>query len=390
MGSKIISSLFRLLLLGFLIVFVFFSDWMKIKFDYPYNDVFDNVYIRIARGCLLVLLLVEVVRMYYYGVVKNKTTPKLISNVATLLMPVILLLVFLEIAFMFVAQSHEGGITMASHIWFERYWRPMTPEGYRDAEKADTSGKAKVLVVGDSFTAGHGIKSADDRYGNVLGEKLGKDKYVVYNLGLSGSDTKDEFKRLAKFPVKPNILVLQYFPNDIEKAARDNGLSLSGFEPYTDLPRPLQTFFMRSYLLNYIYWQLPHGDFSPYDTFLKTAYTKPEIINSHLADLKQFIDYAAQNNARLYFVLFPFSHNLEKTAEYTKPVVDFFRQNNVPVLQVADLVRNIDPNDRIVGRNDAHASALVNQRVGEALFKLVAAGGTAPATAAAVPLASVK
>lgn len=390
MGSKIISSLFRLVLLGFLTFFVFFSDWMKIKFNYPNSEVFDNIYIRIARGSLLVLLVLELVRIYYYGVVKNKKTPKMISNVATLLLPVVLLTVFLEIAFMFVAQSHEGGLTLASHIWFERYWRPMTPEGYRDSEKTDTLGKTKVLVVGDSFTAGHGINSADDRYGNVLAEKLGKNKFVVYNLGLSGSDTKDEYTRLTKFPVKPDILVLQYFPNDIERAARENGLSLSGSEPYTDLPKPLQTFFMRSYLLNYIYWQLPHGNFSPYDSFLKTAYTKPQIINSHLNDLKQFIDYARQHNARIYLVLFPFSHNLEKTAQYTKPVVDFFQQNKVPVLKVADLVRTIDPNDRIVGRNDAHASALVNRRVGEALFQLVSSGAKSVDGAASVPLASVK
>ncbi|GAA4408734.1 hypothetical protein GCM10023187_31090 [Nibrella viscosa] len=389
MGSKLISSLFRLILLGFLTFFVFFSDWMKVKFNYPYNEVFDNVYIRIARGCLLILVVVELVRMYYYGIVKNKKAPRLLSNLVTLALPVVLLLVFLEIAFMFVAQSHEGGLTLASHIWFERYWPPMTPEGYRDSEKIDTAGKQKVLVVGDSFTAGHGIKSAEDRYGNVLADKLGKDKYVVYNLGLSGLDTKEEYKRLETFPVKPDILILQYFPNDIEKAARDNGLTLEGFEPYTDLPKPVQTLFVRSYLLNFIYWQLPHGKASSYLSYVRTAYTKPEIINAHLNDLNQIMAYARLHNAKMYLVLFPFSHNLEKTTEYTQPVVDFFQKNNVPVLKVADLVRNIDPDDRIVGRNDAHASALVNRRVGEALFQLVASGGKTKGAGAA-PLASSK
>ncbi|RYF52053.1 MAG: SGNH/GDSL hydrolase family protein, partial [Cytophagaceae bacterium] len=35
------------------------------------------------------------------------------------------------------------------------------------------------------------------------------------------------------------------------------------------------------------------------------------------------------------------------------------------------LMVDIEPKDRVVGRNDGHASSIVNQRVGDALFKLV-------------------
>jgi hypothetical protein len=69
--------------------------------------------------------------------------------------------------------------------------------------------------------------------------------------------------------------------------------------------------------------------------------------------------------------MFPFSHNIEKTAQYVKPVVNLFQTNNVPILDVGKLMVDIAPNDRIVGRNDGHASAIVNQRVGNALFQLV-------------------
>ena len=55
-----------------------------------------------------------------------------------------------------------------------------------------------MLIVGDSFTSGHGLKSADERYGNILADKIGKE-YVTYNLGISGSDTRDEYARLEKF-----------------------------------------------------------------------------------------------------------------------------------------------------------------------------------------------
>ncbi len=45
-------------------------------------------------------------------------------------------------------------------------------------------------------------------------------------------------KRLKEFPVKPDVIILQYFPNDIEKVGREKGLSLSGTAPYADLKGP--------------------------------------------------------------------------------------------------------------------------------------------------------
>ncbi|WP_420149005.1 SGNH/GDSL hydrolase family protein [Spirosoma sp.] len=370
MGSKLVSSLVRLLFLGFLAFIVFYGDHFNVSFAYPHKGLFDNIYVRLFKICLFLLIVIELLRVYYYGVVKNPTPSKLVGNIATLFVPLVLLFVALEIVFMFIAQSQEGGLTLASHIWFERYWPPMTGD-YRDTPKTDTLGKKKVLLVGDSFTAGHGLKSADERFGNVLGQKLGDKQYVTYNLGISGSDTRDEYKRLVKFGVKPDVLVLQYFPNDIEKVAHDHGLVPTGFTPYSDVPRAFQSLFIKSYLFNYLYWQFPHGNFAPFDNYARTAYGTPAIINDHLSDLNQFVEYAKANNSRLYVVLFPFVHDLKRSAEYTKPVVDFFQKSNVPVLEVGNLIGDIEIKDRVVGRNDGHASPIVNQRVGEALFKLV-------------------
>ncbi|MBD2753132.1 SGNH/GDSL hydrolase family protein [Spirosoma validum] len=370
MGSKLVSSVIRLLFLGFLAFLFYYGDHFQVRLDYPHRGVFDNIFVRLGKISVILLLLIELLRIYYYGIVKNDKMPKPLSNLATLFVPIVLLFAALEIGFMFIAQSQEGGLTLASHIWFERYWPPMTGD-YRDTPKTDTLGKKRVLVVGDSFTAGHGLKSPNDRFGNVLGEKLGDKQYVTYNLGISGSDTRDEYKRLAKFGVKPDVLVLQYFPNDIEKVAHDHGLVPSGFTPYSDVPRAFQSLFIKSYLFNYLYWQFPHGNFAPFDNYARTAYGTPAIINDHLSDLNQFVEYAKANNSRLYVVLFPFVHDIKRSAEYTKPVVDFFQKNNVPVLEVGKLIGDIDIKDRVVGRNDGHASPLVNQRVGEALFKLV-------------------
>ncbi|GAB3711538.1 hypothetical protein GCM10027592_49220 [Spirosoma flavus] len=370
MRAKLISGSIRLFLLSFLTFMLYFGDHFSVSFDYPTKYLFDNIYVRLIKCSLLVLLSIELIRLYYYGIVKNPQSPKILTNSLTLFLPLVLLIVGMEMAFMFIEQSQEGGLTLASHIWFERHWQPVTSDNYRDSAKTDTAGKKKVLIIGDSFTAGHGLESTDQRFGDVLARKLGS-QYVTYNLGRLGSETGDEFRRLKEFKVKPDVLVLQYFPNDIEKVARDHGVVPAAFTPYTDLPRVVQSVFRKSYLLNYIYWQFPHGNFTPFDHYARKAYGTNTITKAHLAELNQFIQYARQNNACIYVVLFPFMNNVEKSAEYTRPVVDFFQQNNVPVLEVSKVIGDLAPAERVVGRNDGHASAVVNQRVGENLYKML-------------------
>ena len=249
MISKLITSLVRLAVLSIPAFLLFFPDKINIKFDYPYAGLMDNFYIRLAKAMVLFFVLIELLRMFYYGIIKNPKGNKIVANIATLGIMVVWLAGLLEIAFMFVSQSHEGDLSKASQIWFAKYWKPITTEGYRDFPKTDAEKKKNVLVLGDSFAAGHGLDKTEERFSDQLEQKLGADKYAVYNLGVSGSDTRDEFQRLQKFPVKPDVLVLEYFPNDIERAARDAKLTLAEFKPYDDIKLPcLGSFVMRFYL----------------------------------------------------------------------------------------------------------------------------------------------
>jgi hypothetical protein len=370
MASKLITSVFRLLLLIVLFVFLFFPDKWSIKFDYPYAGLVDNFYVRFAKTMVLLLVLVELLRMFYYGVIKNPKSNKLIANLATLGIMVAWLVGLLEISFMFISQSHEGDLSKASQIWFAKYWKPITTEGYRDFPKTNAEKKKKVLVLGDSFAAGHGLENTEDRFSDQLEQKLGTDKYAVYNLGVSGSDTRDEFQRLQKFPIKPDILVLEYFPNDIEKAARDAKLTLAQFQPYDDIKMPgIGSLVMRFYFPNYIYWQFPHMPPASITDFVQKSYTDTTILNPHLRDLQQIVDYAHHHNAPMYVVMVPFLQNLEKSNGYTKPVEDFFTHQKIPVIRISDHLGSIPAKERIVGKNDGHASAKVNTLIAEKLYE---------------------
>ena len=120
-------------------------------------------------------------------------------------------LLCLEICFMFVPRSHGVGASLGARIEHGMFWGQLIlwdigtwSHGYQK------NPKKIVLVVGDSFTEGHGIRHADLRYSNLLGEKLGA-AFQVYNLDRVGADTPEEYVNLTAYPLEPDYLVLQYF-----------------------------------------------------------------------------------------------------------------------------------------------------------------------------------
>jgi hypothetical protein len=368
MASKIVTSLVRILFLSLLFFFLFYPDKLHIKFDYPGLPQSDNVYLRMAKLAFWLLLIIEVLRVFYYGVVKSKARG-MFANVLTIVIPLLVTLLFLEIVFMYIPQSHEGVLSKASQIWWEKYWHPINALGYHDKEVTNSPGKKHILVVGDSFAAGHGLKNVSERFSDILESKLGSDQYSVFNLGVSGADTRDEAARLASFPVKPDVIVLQYFPNDVEKVGREKGLSLSGSEPYADLNGPLATIVKRFYLPNFIYWQLPHTGFSTFEKFVQTAYTDTTVLNAHLRDLSRMIDYRDSTGAKMYAVFVPFLFQMDKSAGYTKPVEAYLKSHGVTVVPINDGIAQIPDKDRVVGKNDTHASGAVNALIADRLLK---------------------
>lgn len=366
--SKIISSIVRLCLLALLFIFLFYPDHFLISFDYPGAPQSDNWYLRLTKSFFWLLVIIEILRIFYYGVVKTKSKG-ILANITTIAVPLAVTVILLEIVFMFVPQSHEGILSKASQIWWEKYWHPVNALGYHDKEVSSASGgKKQVLVIGDSFAAGHGLESVSERFSDQLEAKLGKDKYTVYNLGVSGADTRDEAKRLKEFPVKPDIIVLQYFPNDVEKVGREKGLSLSGASPYADLHGPMAGLVRRFYLPNFIYWQLPHASFSTFETFVHKAYTDTTILNAHLRDMSEIVSYRDSTHAKMYAVFIPFLFQIDKSAGYTKPVEDYLRAKGVTVVPINNGIKEIPDKNRVVGKNDGHGSAELNAVIADKIF----------------------
>jgi hypothetical protein len=85
--------------------------------------------------------------------------------------------------------------------------------GFRENEFPLVKYKKHLVFIGDSFAYGYDSEF-DDRFSNLLSERL--PNFKVFNLGVSGFSTDQEFLLLKKYAdlVKPDIVYLLYHHND--------------------------------------------------------------------------------------------------------------------------------------------------------------------------------
>ena len=321
------------------------------------------------------------------AVVRNPRMPERGKNAITVAFTVFAAFLLLEGVFTFVPRSHGNGDTLGARVWEAYFWRPLNAFGYRDAEVPREEPQAyKIVLVGDSFAAGHGIDNVKDRYGDRLARALGGG-YRVYNLGVSGHDTTQEMQELLRFPLRPDFVVLQYFGNDIETRCRA-AKPWTGFKPYRGLSAPTRVAIESSFLLNYVYWASPTGGYDDmnlrYADWLVACFRDPAILQRHLSDLERFVEYARTRDVALLVLVFPFmEENVGSVNDYAGLVESFFAARGVPVISVLPLARTLPPKERVVNSSDGHAGPRVQALVAEALRPQVerAAAKRAPPSA---------
>jgi GDSL-like lipase/acylhydrolase family protein len=258
--------------------------------------------------------------------------------------------------------------TLATQNWLARYWHTNS-WGFRDREwtPEDYAGKKTVVVLGDSFAAGWGLKDTAERFSDVLAAKLG-DGYALMNAGVYGTSTPEQLNILKKFPVqKPDVVILQYFLNDIDYARLQLGL----------LPQPSPTpdWALQSYLGNFIYWRFVaplNPDAAKFDHWWEDdykAYDNVGIWSIHQQELEDFINYVDSIHARLIVLIFPNLLDVVGSIAYVDRVAQVFQASgHNDVLKLFDAAAEWDQNDLVISKQDAHASVSFNRYVGETLY----------------------
>ena len=277
---------------------------------------------------------------------------------------------------MFVLGTHRFNGTLSSRAWFLKNWH-LNAEGYRDSEIDTTthSTKKKVLVLGDSFVAGHGVKDPADRFSDRLGAKL-PSTYQVMNLGVGGSDVADANTRLSAYPLKPDLLIFSYYPNDIEQDGQRAGLRLQKAQSYTDVAFPFRYLIRRSYVLNHLYWRFPHpSELTDYKGYLRQCYTYSKVKALHRRNLDNLIHQADSLQIPMMVVVFPFLEDAKGSDFATVPIVTHFRSKGIEVLDVRQWLLGKDPSDFIVNNNDPHPNEHMHAMVADSLYDRLLAKG---------------
>ncbi|WP_243312876.1 SGNH/GDSL hydrolase family protein [Fundidesulfovibrio agrisoli] len=275
----------------------------------------------------------------------------------------------------FYDQSDGFNLTRAGKKWFERHWQPINKLGYRDMEVTPPGPGQRVLVVlGDSFAAGHGVKQAGDRFSDVAARALGE-AWRVYNVSKIGWDTPDEIKALEEFPVKPDVVVFSYYVNDIFAAARQVGYP-ANFA--VNLPKGLtKTLLENSALADYLYWRMERwgGNLTGGgDTFwasLQGAYADPAVWGAHNAELTELARYCRENHIALVAVVFPMLQAPGQSAPITAKVAGALTEQGAAVLDLSPVFTGTPPSDLVVGSLDAHPNEATHKRVGEMIVPMV-------------------
>ncbi len=284
-----------------------------------------------------------------------------------------LLLLVGEGYFRFVYAESDGLPTLASRNWLARYWQT-NAAGYRDAEwtTEQIAQRKPVLIVGDSFAAGWGIENPDQRFGNVLAQQLG-DSYAVINMGKEGASTVEETANLQAYSVdNPDVVVLQYYLNDIENAALSIGLN-----PQLDPTQDMPAWVNESYLANFIYWRLvarlrpQQQGTQTYWDWLYSMYDNSTVWAIHEEQLKAFADEVEAKGAALIVVIFPNMLDPTRSVPYVDRVAQAFEgwgYDDQHIIKLFDAAAAMPLNERVVSERDAHASAAFNRLVGDMLY----------------------
>jgi lysophospholipase L1-like esterase len=297
---------------------------------------------------------------------------------ALLVTYVTLMLILLagEAYFRFVYDESDGLPTLALENWKAHYWK-LNSAGYRDREwtENDWADKQTILIAGDSFAAGWGINDVKNRFGNVLGQMLG-DQFAVINLGEPGASTVEDTENVCNYPLeKPDVVILQYYLNDIENAALSIGL-----DPHLNPTKDIPTWVNESFLANFIYWRLqarlqPEAQGTQtYWDWLYAMYDHATVWDIHQKQLNAFIDLVESKDAQLVVVIFPNMLDPFSSIPYVDRVAQVFEARNYSgehILKLFDAAEAMPLNERIVSGRDAHASAEFNQLVGEMLYKAI-------------------
>ncbi|MDB4679382.1 SGNH/GDSL hydrolase family protein [Planctomycetaceae bacterium] len=314
---------------------------------------------------------------------------KKLVNAAISLWLLCVLMTLLEVGFA-VGYDRTDSFNMSnvSKKWFRKYAEPEEKvlrfgpnEGivYRDVKPFPESipeNAKHICFLGDSFTYGHGINHSADRFSNLVGQNLEKDsgeETIVTNLGKPGTDlfwAESILRKLFEDDIRVDTAVYNLCLNDIESFHPDfqtfysaDWLSGSDFFLFRD-----------TYFFNLLYFRVQQAQrpqVKNYYDFMSEYYAGDpwKRMKQKLVAIRELCE---QNGCEFRLVIFPFLHNLGNDYAFAsahEQIVEFCRENNIPVEDLLPVMQEHSAEGLIVSRFDAHPNELANRYAADSIFE---------------------
>ena len=279
----------------------------------------------------------------------------------------VLVLMFLggELYFRFVYDKTDSlSFTKVSQRWMKRYFVENSA-GFRDNiqySKVIEPGKRRISFIGDSFTAGHGVRSVEDRFANII--RAVHPEWEIHVFAKLGADTGDEIKLIQWLHDEGyqfDYVVLVYCPNDVEDLIPEWWAGLKQLSENIGQGGWIRhhSFFADMIYARYKFLRNPLV--KKYFNSVREDYKQPwELQEKRLVAIRDFVQ---QCGGRLLVVTFPYVHAVGPHYEYQfihDKLNQFWRDEGVPHLDLLTTFSNLPPEKLVVNRFDAHPNEFAN------------------------------
>jgi lysophospholipase L1-like esterase len=311
----------------------------------------------------------------------HQSPRRLVAANAALAVSMLLVLVTAgELAFACFADfSDTFGVSNVSKRWMAVHIEAeKNKNGFRDRNELTTfvpGGKKRIIFLGDSFTAGHGIRRMDDRFTDRIAARFEREqpgKFAVANLALPAYDAlfvtqlaKDE---LLKKHYEMAACVYVYNLNDVDRYDPNTAESLKAIQN----SEPSFFLFRDTYLLNWLYVRViafrSTGAQSYYENLRRSYESEPWAkVRDLLKDLQQ---QCQAQGVDFRMVIFPFVHDVGEGYPFRAAharIVEFCHAEKIPVLDLEPVFRSHANEHLVVSRFDAHPNERANAIAAEAI-----------------------
>jgi hypothetical protein len=277
--------------------------------------------------------------------------------------------------FFAIAPMTQGFPTRAGELWARRYVS-LNSEGFRDAEhsKAANPSERRLLVVGDSYAYGQGIKQTADRFGEQVTARLVEatgQTWVSMNASEPGTHTLHHIEFLRRMlPYGPRVVVLLYVFNDIDYLRR--------VTPDWKASRysPVGVLYSNSIFFEQVYMLFKRVVGGRIDGM--ALYEDDQLVSQHLVDIKRFVTLATDNGARAFVV--PIDESVARTGGLRPGHRNFVRlaeKAGIPLIPVLEVFKGAEysgltvnwldphPNERAIRIAATHVADELRRRLSE-------------------------